>query len=165
MHRRVDAVTDAHPHVLAARRRFDPARRRVAGIALDVFHDHLLASDWVQHGPATLEDFCRQVYVALERQACLLPEPARCVAQRMAAQDWLGAYAHPDSVSRVLGGIARRLSRGGDRLVASIADLRMQESMLAAGFPGLLADLEQAAARHRVHLETDLRVPAERFRP
>ncbi|TEL14247.1 DUF479 domain-containing protein [Pseudomonas aeruginosa] len=43
LHRRIDAFTDSHPLVHAAKRRFPLERRRFAGVLLDVFFDHCLA--------------------------------------------------------------------------------------------------------------------------
>ena len=46
LHRRIDRHTDTHPEVLALRACFADGTRRFAGIALDVYVDHLLARDW-----------------------------------------------------------------------------------------------------------------------
>ena len=45
LHRHVDAHTDRHPRVVAAREHFAPGARRYAGILLDVLFDHVLAQD------------------------------------------------------------------------------------------------------------------------
>ena len=45
-HRAIDAFTDAHPEVVAARNQFTPPMRRYAGIVLDVWFDHLLVLKW-----------------------------------------------------------------------------------------------------------------------
>ena len=41
-HRAVDRFTDSHPEISALRQCFSSKRRRFAGIALDVYFDHLL---------------------------------------------------------------------------------------------------------------------------
>ncbi|HEX7953720.1 MAG TPA: hypothetical protein VF523_11700, partial [Burkholderiales bacterium] len=46
MHRKIDSYTDAHPLVLASKARISPARRRYAGIMVDMFYDHFLAKYW-----------------------------------------------------------------------------------------------------------------------
>lgn len=58
IHRRVDALTDRHPLVIAARERFAPRARRYAGIVLDLACDHALATNWSQHSDESLPDFC-----------------------------------------------------------------------------------------------------------
>ena len=43
LHRRIDVYTDDHPLVIRAKTRLPAARRRVAGLLVDVFFDHCLA--------------------------------------------------------------------------------------------------------------------------
>jgi acyl carrier protein phosphodiesterase len=102
LHRRVDSFTDTHPAVRAARSLVSPARRRFAGILVDVFFDHLLARRWECWHAAPLPQFAGLVYGEL---ACTLhPVPPRfaAMAQIMAAQDWLGSYASTDGISLAL---------------------------------------------------------------
>ena len=47
-HRAVDRFTDNHPKVNALKQCFSKKRRRFAGIALDVYFDHLLMRHWHQ---------------------------------------------------------------------------------------------------------------------
>ena len=63
-----------------------------------------------------------------------LPPRLAAMAPRMAAQDWLGSYRQRDSVDRALRGIATRLSRNGDRLVACLEILHRERSALEATF-------------------------------
>jgi len=149
IHRRIDAACDAHPVMIAARERFAPERRRFAGIALDVFHDHALARDWPQYSDLALARFAERAYRALDKHAAILPPNARLTAERMAAQDWLTAYAQFRGARRALAGIARRLSRGGERLEACVIDLERHYDALSAGFAPLFADLAQVASDAR----------------
>jgi len=50
LHRAIDAYTDAHADVAAARALFEPPFRRYAGILLDMWFDHLLARQWARFG-------------------------------------------------------------------------------------------------------------------
>src|SRR3954464_15580437 len=43
LHRKIDTFTDAHPVVLRSKSRISAARRRYAGIMIDMFYDHFLA--------------------------------------------------------------------------------------------------------------------------
>lgn len=110
LHRRIDAFTDRHPVVIAARERFPGARRRMAGILLDLFFDHCLARDWARYAEEPLPAFTARVYRALDA-ADGLPGRLALIAPRMAAQDWLGSYREFDSVELALEGMRRRLSR------------------------------------------------------
>ncbi len=149
VHRRIDACCDAHPVMQAGRARFAPERRRFAGIALDVFHDHVLARDWARYCGEPLADFCARAYRALSLHSDQMPEPARRVAARMAEQDWLGACADFSGAQRALSGIARRLSRGGERLEACAIDLALHYAVLSDGFAPLFADMQRVACKFR----------------
>ena len=47
-HRAVDRFTDSHSRIAEIKQCFSPGRRRFAGIALDVYFDHLLMNHWRQ---------------------------------------------------------------------------------------------------------------------
>ena len=134
-HRRIDLYTDAHPAVVVARGLFDDAGlRRYAGIVLDVHFDHCLARHWQRWNDAPLADFTARVYRVLDEHRDELPSRLRAIAPRMAAHDWLGSYVQRGNVDHAVRGIATRLSRNGDRLVACLEDLRRHEAEIAAGF-------------------------------
>jgi acyl carrier protein phosphodiesterase len=110
LHRRIDVFTDAHPLIVAARSRFPAARRRYAGILIDLFFDHCLALHWQRFASQPLDAFTGQVYRVLAAEPALPPRLA-LIAPRMAEQDWLGSYRDFAVLVQVLRGMQRRLSR------------------------------------------------------
>lgn len=110
LHRQIDVYTDSHPLVLAALARFPQARRRYAGIILDVFFDHCLALHWQDYADQPLHQFTGRVYQVLAAQPDL-PGRLAQIAPHMAAHDWLGSYREFAVLDQVFKGIARRLSR------------------------------------------------------
>jgi acyl carrier protein phosphodiesterase len=149
-HRRIDQYTDAHPAVAAARGLFDDAGlRRYAGIVLDVHFDHCLARGWARWNDAPLDDFTARVYRVLHDHRDELPSRLQAIAPRMAAHDWLGSYRERGNVDRAVRGIATRLSRNGDKLVACLDVLRAQEAQVDAAFEAFFPDLIGSAARMR----------------
>lgn len=152
-HRRIDRYTDDHPAVVGARTRFG-GLRRYAGIVLDVYFDHCLARDWRRwnHAPgdrASLEEFTARVYRVLHEHRDELPPRLQAMAPRMAAHDWLGSYADRRNVDHAVRGIATRLSRNGDRLVACLEVLQANEAAVDAAFERFFPDLVEAAGRMR----------------
>ncbi len=123
MHRKVDAYTDSHRVVLAAKRCFPESRRRYAGILLDVFYDHLLAAHWASYSSEPLHEFTRRFYSALIRHEHLLPAN--------------------------LAAIAPRLSRNGDLLRDGLRDLGANYSLLSEGFAVFFPELMQFVAETR----------------
>jgi acyl carrier protein phosphodiesterase len=124
LHRRIDTYTDSHHVVRQSRRRVSPARRRFAGILVDVFYDHFLARHWDEYNNMPLERFTARVYSALREYHALLPERLQDIAPRMAATDWLASYRHVEAVGFALDRMGQRLKRGN-------ALLRSSEELLA----------------------------------
>ena len=110
LHRRIDAFTDSHPVVRKALERFSVTRRRYAGIALDMFFDHCLASNWEQYADQPLEVFTQKVYGLLEAEPAL-PERLAQIAPLMISEDWFGAYRDFPMIGHGLEVISRRLSQ------------------------------------------------------
>lgn len=110
LHRRIDAFTDSHPVVRKALERFSVTRRRYAGIALDMFFDHCLASNWEQYAEQPLEVFTQKVYGLLEAEPAL-PERLAQIAPLMISEDWFGAYRDFSMIGHGLEVISRRLSQ------------------------------------------------------
>ena len=151
-HRRIDRYTDEHPAVVEARALFG-GLRRYAGIVLDVYFDHRLARDWPRWNDESLHDFTARVYRVLREHRDELPPRLQAIAPRMAAHDWLGSYVQRGNVDHAVRGIATRLSRNGDKLVACLDLLRAHETRVDAAFDAFFPDLVDAARRLRIELE------------
>ena len=111
LHRAVDAYTDVHAEVVAARTLFEPPHRRYAGIMLDVWFDHLLARDWTRHAAGSLQAFSREVQALLRQRANELPPRMRGFAAYLHHNDLPEAYRERAVIGDVLGGLSQRLSR------------------------------------------------------
>ena len=151
-HRRIDRYTDEHPAVVEARALFG-GLRRYAGIVLDVYFDHRLARDWPRWNDESLHDFTARVYRVLREHRDELPPRLQAIAPRMSAHDWLGSYAVRGNVDGAVRGIATRLSRNGDKLVACLDLLRAHQTRIDAAFDAFFPDLVDAARRLRIELE------------
>ena len=155
LHRKIDSYTDRHPEVVAARALFPEGRRRYAGIALDVYFDHLLARAWSAHSDVALDVLTRRLYATLQAHHALLPERLQQIAPHMAAHDWLGSYRQRDSIDRALSRIATRLSRNGDKLVACLPLLREHEAEIDARFDAFFPELQDYVAELRCSLHCE----------
>lgn len=153
LHRRVDAFTDSHPRVVALRERFPDGRRRFAGIVLDIHFDHCLAAGWPRWSDEPLPVFTARVYAALDRHRAHLPSRLRELAMRLAANDGLAGYRERASVDRAVTRMATRLRRGGESLVACLADLRANEAAAMAAFEQVFADACAYVAIERARLD------------
>lgn len=140
LHRAIDSHAETDPAFQRSRNRVSPARRRYAGILVDIFYDHLLARDWPEAEP--LAAFTRRVYGHLADFAPQLPAHARPAMALMAREDWLGSYAGLDGIADVLQRMGRRarqpnpLAGGEAEFVADVAGFEADFAEWLAGARG-----------------------------
>lgn len=130
LHRRIDSFADTHPAFLRSRGRVSAARRRVAGVMVDMFYDHFLARYWAQFSEQALGDFTADTYRMIAAHPEPLPPSFGPVFERMRAHDWLGSYRDAAVVALALDRMAElRLRRpnplagAGEELLAAYAGL------------------------------------------
>jgi len=149
VHRKVDVYTDSHPLVKEALQKFDPARRRFAGIVLDVFYDHVLAKNWEEYCATPLAEFAQNFYRVLADNAALLPERLARMAPYMIQNDWLTSYRDYESVEMAVNRLSQRLSRNDDLLRACLQDARLHYAFLSDSFLAFFPDLIRFAEMQR----------------
>lgn len=147
LHRRLDVVTDQHPAVQQAKYRFEPAQRRMASIALDIFFDHCLARHWSQYAQLPLPDFVEQVYQRLQSQP-RLPPRLQAILPHMVNDNWLLQYQYFEQLFPILKGLERRLSQRHS-LTALIPTLRQEYDQLTDDFHWLYPELIATAKQWR----------------
>ena len=124
LHRAIDSFADSHPAFRTSRKRISPARRRYAGVLVDVFYDHLLARDWQIHHHHRLETYTLEVYQMIANRMSHLPETSHHALKLMASENWLNSYADMEAIADVLARMSRRarqpnpLTGGAQELVA-----------------------------------------------
>ncbi len=149
-HRKVDSFTDSHPTVLAAKALFTDPHRRYAGILLDVFYDHLLATHWARFSDVPLDAFIARFYRALGRRVDMLPANLAHAAPYMIEQDWLGSYTQYEGVEIAIRRISTRLSRNGHLLRDGLSDLKANYTALDAGFQEFFPQLIRFVENRRL---------------
>ena len=133
-HRAVDRFTDNHPVILELKRGFSPRRRRFAGIALDVYFDHLLMNHWSTFDSRSIEDVIQAYYARMLAGQALMPNARmRSTTRRMVEHDWFGSYAEIDSIADALDRIASRI-RFKNRFANAIEDIELNRGALQQGF-------------------------------
>jgi acyl carrier protein phosphodiesterase len=108
LHRAIDSFAESQPAFRRSRSRISAARRRYAGVLVDVIYDHLLARNWdaVHHQP--LGEYCSEVYSLIKGRMNDLPISAHPALTMMAKEDWLTSYAQIEGVADVLARMSRR---------------------------------------------------------
>ena len=153
LHRAIDSFADRHPAFIASRARISPARRRVAGVLVDLFYDHLLARDWADYRADSLDDYSAGLYAALQRYRGVLPEPANAVAIRMQTHDWLASYRDVAAVGRAIDLMAVHRLRRPNALAGGIEEFLADAPGFAADFNSFLPDAQAFAEDWRAARE------------
>ena len=145
-HRAVDRFTDSHPRVRDLKNLFSPTRRRFAGIALDIYFDHLLIQHWHRFEQRQLETAIETFYRHMHAGRTLMPgEHMRQVTRRMIEYDWFGSYRDLDSIAESLDRVAGRI-RFANRFDNSIEELTANHAAIEAGFLVFYPELRRHVA-------------------
>ena len=141
IHRAIDSFTDAHPDVQAVRQILHPRCHKYAGVAVDVFFDHFLATQFPQvTGGDKLDEFVGYVYHLLQVRADRLPARAARMAHYMMEQDWLMYYQTTAGIDRALSGLARR-TQFPSGLDTAVDDLIAHYDQINLHFPRFWPEL------------------------
>lgn len=137
LHRAIDHFAESNIAFNQSRSRVSSARRRYAGVLVDIFYDHLLAHHWhdIHHQP--LHVYCNTVYEMINDRLPDLPAASHPALNMMAQQNWLLSYAHMDGIADVLQRMSRRAR---------------QPNPLANGEQEMLADMTGFSADFQIWL-------------
>lgn len=149
LHRAIDSYADRHPAFIASRRRVSATRRRLGGVLVDLFYDHLLARDWAEHGEGHLTDYTARLYACLPEHLDAFPQAAREVAALMSRGDWLGAYRDIAAVGQAIDRMAVHRMRRANPLPGGIDEFLADAEGFAADFRQFLPDAVAFAAHWR----------------
>lgn len=156
LHRLIDAFTDRHPIVHRSIGRISHRLGWFAGIAIDIYYDHLLARNWVSFGVEPLGQFARRAYGTLEVLSPVSPPDARLFLRRFIDQDHIGLYGTVEGLKytymRVSQRIAQRIPRKAVWLPDALEDLLAADRDLEADFLGFYPELMAHAVRARAEL-------------
>ena len=149
-HRAVDRFTDSHPLVLEMKRCFSRRRRRFAGIALDIYFDHLLLSHWERFEQRGLDELIVEFYRRMAAGHSLMPgAEMRRVTQRMIDYDWFGSYRDADAIAESLDRVAARIRFAND-FDNAIEELQRHHELIRDGFFEFYPQLQQHITEQRL---------------
>lgn len=109
LHRAIDSFTDSHPIVQALRKDFSPSIRKLSGVILDIYFDHVLCRSWQRFSQHEMADVLETFYTQLPHYTLSdNPRLAR-VTQGLLEHRWLADYQHFSAVERSLYHVESRL--------------------------------------------------------
>ncbi|MHB1059201.1 MAG: acyl carrier protein phosphodiesterase [Rhodanobacter sp.] len=141
LHRAIDAYTDAHAEVLAAKALLPSPYRRYAGILLDMWFDRCLARDFTRWSAQPLAPYSDALRALLWRQDALLPPALRRFRGYMELHGLPAGYADDAVLGEALAGIGQRLSRANP-LDSALPVLLEREAGLQECFEAFFPELQ-----------------------
>ena len=110
LHRKVDYFTDNDPLIREMKTWFPDSLRRVAGIVLDVYFDHLLVSHWSRYCDAPVEHILDEFYSDLTQYTTRINPGFAKTRQGLLRHRWLIDYKREQTCFRAYTAIERRLN-------------------------------------------------------
>jgi acyl carrier protein phosphodiesterase len=111
LHRKIDSFVDTHPVVYELKMKLFSHLPKVAGIAIDIYFDHILAKNWNQFSSVTLNDYLKRLYEYVNRNDfSYLSEEFEIFIKRLAKYDWISYYPSLDGLNKACQGVSRRIS-------------------------------------------------------
>lgn len=145
-HRAIDRFADSHRVNTALKAAVAPARRRFAGVIIDILYDHFLTLGWTGFSTVPFRSFIDTCNAELLARRELLPaELGRTLEERI-ADDWLGRYGSEAGLAEVFHRVALR-HPGFAPIRDAVEDLRAKREVFAAGFTEFFPELRAWVAQ------------------
>ena len=102
IHRDIDTFTDMH--LITRRSKLMVATRyhKYAGIVIDIFYDHILASLWDRYSDLPLNEYVNRTYDLLKRNYKVLPGAIKMWFPTFLENNWMMAYTTTEGIELVL---------------------------------------------------------------
>jgi acyl carrier protein phosphodiesterase len=158
IHRDIDSFTDAHPITRRSRARLMDKYHKYAGVIIDIFYDHFLASAWSTYCNIPLKEFVDQTYALLKRNYKNLPMGIKVWFPTFLENNWMLAYQTVEGIELVLDRMSANTSLP-DHTSYAITVLREKYDYFSEDFkeffPAIIDFIEEKYA-------IDIRVQMER---
>lgn len=109
MHREIDSFTDAHPKFKASKRYFYKNFEKYSGILVDIYFDHLLASNFTSFHKQPLSEFNKKIYQTYTENLDLMPESSSRFLAYVLKNNVYSQYAELDGIKQVLSHLSYRI--------------------------------------------------------
>jgi acyl carrier protein phosphodiesterase len=156
LHRSIDSFTDHHQVVHQSIGRISNRLGWFAGIAIDIYYDHLLARNWAFFSTEPLNTFAYRAYQTLELLSPIAPPHAKTFLRRFIDQDHIGLYGTVEglthTLTRVSQRIAERIPKKAVWLPDALPDLINADHELEDDFQRFYPELMAYAKQMRVEL-------------
>lgn len=110
LHRMIDDYIDHHPSVLELLHILYEPLPKVAGIAVDLYFDHILAINWNEFHSTPLDQFIDGFYASLLENETHYSPKFKLMITRMKERNWLYQYQFEYGLMKACKGVSSRIS-------------------------------------------------------
>jgi len=110
LHRCIDSYIDNHPAVHDLLQILYPQLPKVAGLAIDLYFDHLLAVNWADFHKEKLESFIQEFYNSVNLDHVEYSDEFKFMIEKMIEKNWIYYYQFEYGLNKACQGVSRRIS-------------------------------------------------------
>jgi acyl carrier protein phosphodiesterase len=152
LHREIDTYTDTHPVFLRSKQRIQDSYGKFAGVVVDIYYDHFLASSWNSYSDKELSEFALYVYNLMFKNYAVLPPKSRRILPYMAIHNWLVGYSSFRDLQWVFDGMSRRSKQYNSQMEGAVASLKEDYKDFENDFQEFFPDMIAHAGDFRKNL-------------
>lgn len=153
LHRRIDALSDAHPAVRGLLERLESPWRRYGGVIFDVLFDHMLTRHWRELGSGSLTGLAGEIDDLLARHRSRLPPRLVRFSLWASHRGLWRRYGERAVLEEIFGLLAHRHGRRWP-LAEGLRLLDAHEAAIEQAFLILFADLQAQVGRERSEIQS-----------
>lgn len=140
LHREIDYFTDHHPIFNKSKRHLQKRYHKYAGVIVDIFYDHFLASEWENFSRIPLPKFVMNMHEILVSNYFILPAEIKAFLPFFIINNWLEAYTSIEGIATVLRRMTKRTTLPRETSFA-ISELREKYCIFRDDFYRFFPDL------------------------
>jgi acyl carrier protein phosphodiesterase len=142
LHREIDNYIDTHPSVKKILPILRTSLPKVAGIAIDLYFDHLLAKNWKLFHPTPLNDFLQSFYMQIKGNTQIYPDFFLEYLQKMIDYNWMSHYYTKGGLNKMCHGVSQKLSFK-NQLVNGLHVYNAHEKLIETAFHEYMSDANE----------------------
>jgi acyl carrier protein phosphodiesterase len=139
LHRSIDSYIDHHPAVIELLHILYKPLPKIAGIAVDLYFDHLLAKNWNEYQDSVFEDFLQEFYNSIDFDNPDYPTDFKFMLKKMIEKNWLYQYQFKHGLHKACQGVSARISFKNE-LIHGVDVFDEYESQIKAAFKIYMQD-------------------------
>ena len=141
IHREIDDFTDKHILFQKGTKRLHGTYGKYAGVIMDIYYDHILASNWNEYSDKPLQSFANSQYRLIEDNIALLPDRTMMWFSYMRHNNLLYNYSKLEDIDLVFRRMDQRFG-GVSGMRTAVNELKLFINEYATEFKEFFEDMQ-----------------------